>query len=428
MQPSQVDKIKNLIKNSNLLNDQERVEWGNLLLLMNDKQILELEKILTQDRPVKAAPLASAVFPIRPVTPVPANNSSLHLDHIMNMPKPWSGAAATKPPIPEEKKPVVTPANLIKNLQHPAPLKDLATRSPLTPPQKTFAQKLKGVFRGKQPPVIKPLSQLELTTSKPEFPLEISAPQIPKPAPLPVMSKPAEIKKPLSGIKNLPKFYPAMPSLAKKSGPLPQPVFIPPVPPAPRAHVPPPALPRTEAKTPPVSLKNILKDNPPTTSPSYSSLSDIDKKLSPDAVIPKTFSFNAKKPESFTPGLAKMPVNLQYHLESPPPPELKENAAPTDLNFQDITELAKIDLGDFRKADLKDMAEKVKKLRHKYGYHDVVFNLEQSPAFKAYLDTGTQLLSKQTSFGELLTEKGSKYLSKEEFEKFADLLRMIQAE
>jgi hypothetical protein len=55
-------------------------------------------------------------------------------------------------------------------------------------------------------------------------------------------------------------------------------------------------------------------------------------------------------------------------------------------------------------------------------------SLEKSPVYKAYLATGLKLLSEETSF-EQLAEKSSlsEFLTKSQFEKFADLLLKIQA-
>jgi hypothetical protein len=79
MTDQQKQHLTQLIKTSAILNAQEREEWLMLLDLMNDKQVGELERILTP-----ATPFANgAASP--GAKPAPAN---LPMTHIVNLPKP----------------------------------------------------------------------------------------------------------------------------------------------------------------------------------------------------------------------------------------------------------------------------------------------------------------------------------------------------
>lgn len=68
MQPERIEKIKKLVQSSALLNSSEKQDWLLLLELMNDKQLLELEKILEPVAPVKMPAL---------IDPMPKFNTGL---------------------------------------------------------------------------------------------------------------------------------------------------------------------------------------------------------------------------------------------------------------------------------------------------------------------------------------------------------------
>jgi hypothetical protein len=86
------------------------------------------------------------------------------------------------------------------------------------------------------------------------------------------------------------------------------------------------------------------------------------------------------------------------------------------------------DLENFAYENLgAESTESIKRLAKNFGYYEVIFHLEKSPMYKAYISTGSKLLETSKS----LDESGSKAhtgLDKQKFEKVADLLREIQAE
>jgi len=83
MQPQHLERLKRMINSSSLLTAQEKQEWLNLLIVMNDKQVSELEAILN----------------------TPAEKPMPPLTHISNLPAGISQAVPapprpTPPPIP----------------------------------------------------------------------------------------------------------------------------------------------------------------------------------------------------------------------------------------------------------------------------------------------------------------------------------------
>lgn len=140
------DKLIELIRNSSILSPRERAEWTALLELMNDKQINELEKILSvaedQDR---------AVAPVRP-----------------------------QPPKPVFKPAPLTPESLLRNLQPPAklgrPLEDIKRNQTFT--------RLKDILEEKElsPGHPEPVKELELPPPK-SITAQSEQPVLPRPAP-----------------------------------------------------------------------------------------------------------------------------------------------------------------------------------------------------------------------------------------------------
>jgi hypothetical protein len=89
--------------------------------------------------------------------------------------------------------------------------------------------------------------------------------------------------------------------------------------------------------------------------------------------------------------------------------------------------LANIGLYDFVQSDVESIAKKIKPLIRLNGYHNVIFSLEKSPLFKAYIDTGIKVLSQQTGFGKASGGLSTITMKQEDFEKFTDLLMELQA-
>ena len=358
LQTDRIENLKRLINSSVILNSQERAEWLALLDLMNDKQFLELEKILGSrgqqavSSQVKTSALPKAPAAIAkpavekkveaaPLKPAPPVMQMPKLSHIVNLPRMEAGAS--KPPVAVMPKPAAV------------------EKQPYV-----FGDKLKSI-----------VSEKELAPGKPEFELELSALSADRPASLPgaaasdkkpsfissflslAKAKPAEPLPSVPGLKD--QMRPALPQVPK---PLAKAAFV-------------------QPSSAPVKLLNIQPK--PVASPL------------PAVVAPKE-AVSVVKPE--------------------PPKSSPEN----------LSDLAVLDEKILRNNKFEDLLGKMKGLIGKYGYHDVVFNLEKSPLYASYIKTGVELLSKQISFEQLNEQtKGENSLSRQQFETLADLLRQMQA-
>jgi hypothetical protein len=132
--------IQRLIKNSKVLSEQEKIEWQALLELMNDKQVVELEEILTP-KSVEPKPVAST-----------DGGQSSSLSHISNLPSqlsihktspetlPTTPSSAPAPkPLPRPVAPIVSRPDTSPPLQsRPAPVSEPTPVQPnLNPIQST---------------------------------------------------------------------------------------------------------------------------------------------------------------------------------------------------------------------------------------------------------------------------------------------------
>jgi hypothetical protein len=87
MQPAQADHIRKLIEQSPVLTPQERTEWLDVLVLMNDKQAAELQEILDTNPPPLPTPKPPPVVPIPHNLPIHTGGSlPPTLTHISNLP------------------------------------------------------------------------------------------------------------------------------------------------------------------------------------------------------------------------------------------------------------------------------------------------------------------------------------------------------
>lgn len=115
-----LEKIKQLIAKSLILQDHEREEWLMMAETMNDKQLSDLESILTQDKPtvVNSAAQNNPTVPTRP------------LPHLQNAPKPAS--VQQMPPGSH---------GVSKSVPAVQPLLVLNARKTVTPPAAPLPQK-----------------------------------------------------------------------------------------------------------------------------------------------------------------------------------------------------------------------------------------------------------------------------------------------
>jgi len=320
MDIKEVEKIKGLINSSPILTATERTEWLGLLDVMDDRQRVELERILLGGIPPKQGGEASNFAKASSDKPQLSSAGSQipRLSHIMNLPN-------------------------LGNVDQRIGNRQVSQTKP-----SAFASKLKNIFKEKELPAGNEELELpdgganrnkEIENRNREID-EIRGQKVQTPAPkpfFPVKEKPLADFKPVKS--------------------------IPPVKPIPSApKIPQPLVPKPKAAVP----------------------VEMPVKPTPIAAVP----------------VAKAPARGAQSINSPVDLALLGNQVLRDTPLDTLVKIIKI-------------------LTAKYGYFEVIFNLEKSPVFKNYIDSGLKLLAGQSDFG-------GDNLTKEEFEEFADLLAKIQ--
>ncbi len=346
------EKIKQLVNASPILTSAERSEWLALLGLMNDKQVNELEKILTgfeetsapKPQPKPQAPVKPLQQPERkkeeqPQTPGSSTHFGYGFSHIMNFPDV------------EDK----------KKKQQAEPAKK----------ESKFGANLQNIINEK-----------ELPTSKEGFPLELTAPGA---------AKPAQSKKVIK--------YEVVKHEEKK----------PPVPPMP---------PKEKPKPKPAVSPVVLSAKPKEPEHKKAPVSSPQDKFTPGVSLPRMTSninaFSAK----------------DNKIKLPETPIIEEGKSKAAGSLKNPSELS---LGLFKEAGIEGILKQLAGLLKYQEYHELIFNLEKSPLYKMYMNTGSKILNEQIDFEDLEKMKSpgalkeQEYLSKKEFEDFVDLLRKIQA-
>ncbi len=408
MNTDRLQKIKVLVQTSSLLNKEEREDWMNLLELMNDKQILELEKILSYKAPTLPASGVKVQTP-------------LSLSHIMNFPKPAAENLAVKKPEPAAPK---------------AEQKSEVSR---------FGQWLKTAIAEKElpagkpeptPPTVKLPEKKEILPKKPEPILPQKSPEIKKiPPSVPV--KPAVVEpKPLPKKEvSLPEIKPIIVERPKEPTPLPEQQPAHPLTPEEfaaagfeKAHMPAPATvviqePAAKQDFRKTGLLNFPQNFSENSAALHSALPQkpgvakplVDSKASAGpAVSELTASKKIEEPKKQTP--VQQPIK--------PVATLKVAAA------KELSSVSNLTLEQYRSGGAKVFANTLGAGIKGFGYHKAILALEHSPLYAAYINTGLKLLSDGKSFEDLTISDPSarnKYFSREEFEMFTDLLREVPA-
>ncbi len=425
MNIGQIEKIKGLIKVSRILNESERAEWLSLLELMNDKQLGELEKILNSGEHSASsiehivdsdkAKIPNSQFPIPNQKPAgqsasfqPVRPHLPNLSHIMNLPKNMNGQASSlKLSQKTMGLPAVNPS--VKDLS-PA----VAISSKTVKAKQNFADKLKAIFAEKELPSGKPKNELSLPQHT-----EQSKPQSGT-APKVLVADQVIIHGPVKFTKQDEAHGGGM-IISSQLGPK-----IPPTVPKPPV-APNPSL--TKKPELPASLGVVFKPAPDLAKPvslphvvAPASTQDNHKpglniQESPEKVRQDTLAA-IKARMSQAPAVAQ-PVYEPAHLK---PIDAKS------LDFNLPKDLVMLNLAGFKKDSLDSFVKTIRHLIEKFGYYDVIFSLEKSPLYLSYLKTGVELMTKQQTFE--TAEPGQTmdaFLNRDEFEKFTDLLRQIQA-
>lgn len=377
MNQQQTEKIKLLVQTSAILSPSEKAEWLALLELMNDRQLMELEKILQSgsrnqalSQPVRP-PVSAGLKPVSPAAQTPK------LSHILNLPKIGQSdnrtigqSQAAKPNLQLQKDLV----NRLQAMQEPqsgfGPSISVGTFRP-SAAVGTFGQKLKAMFAEKElsaPPLRSGPSarKPELSPGKPAAPLEL-------PEPPPEESALHAFNLPVPKPKPKPQFFPP-------AGPKSALVNIGPAP--------------VKAKTP-----------------------ESRSGFAPGINFPKA-SEQAKR--------ENLAAIREHILERPKAEKPAEPAKPAPakegLASLTLADLALLDIKVMRENDYNSLFKKIKDFTGLYGYHETLFNLEKSPLYQAYIKSGSQALAQASGFEHL----GPGCLTRQQFEKFVDLLRQIQ--
>lgn len=343
MQEQELEKLKNLIQTSGILSEGERGEWLQLVDLMNDKQKLELERILKSSASEKQA------------SPAP----TLPLKHIVNL--PGSGKILN---------------------EQPEPSHVMAEQSKKASPAQEFASHLQTELAEKELPsgeaakVPSPTKQIHAT----------AAPK-PKPAPQSVPAKnTSHIPEPVR--LNLNDIYSGNLKIYNKEP--------------------------THDKTPQSKPAPAAQPKP---------------KPAAATAMPTTVQSGLQRPDM----LVKAELYEQQHAEVK---KQRAKAAVEELHKQSslkegvetLHDIEELSLPKWRQGNHESLMKKIKGLISAKGYFDVIFSLQKSPLYAAYVLTGTEILKNQKSFEDIEQnrdlEKNS--MVQNEFEGFTDLLRNLQ--
>lgn len=428
MQDIQIQKLKGLIQSSPILSLPEKTEWTALLELMDDKQLNELQKILVEGSKksyfAKAPENAKEVLDkpkdkpellLKPGLQIQANTRKIEDVNLQNQ-KSISSLGAlpvTKPAVTQipklshilnmprlgidNKKPeVATP------VKHFEPVK-LEEKKPVLQAKPTvqnkpsgFMQRLKDILAEKELPAPKDNQPLEVTVpapvKKPE-PVSFVINQTPT-APLPVAPPIPVIQKNLTlenfSIKGISQVSQGkkIEGIATISGLQPRPIA---------------ANPGRQA----VTTKPVVTN---TQSGIYfGKTSEKEKEQILDEIKQ---DLEQKKWDE--------PVQVSINAQN-------VNVISGDLNIDKIEDLNTLSTKVLGFAEFGILIKTIKNLILKNGYHPVIFNIEKSPLYKAYIKTGVAILNNQITFALLEEKKSEGYLIKKNFEECADLLRQIQA-
>ncbi len=405
MNQAQHEKLKNLILASPILSPDERGEWTALLELMDDKQMGELEAILESGKwkvesgkvdnrnigilSLKALPTPAAEPINRHATgqatnySPPITSKMPKLSHIMNLPR-MSGE------LPESQ-------NVLLMQQVPA------KKSPFS----IFGAKLKAMLGEKELPVGNSLYPLELTDGKEHTPPKVAAPKF-------VVSLPpvSPVKEPIMALdQNRPGLIASPTSLVKFSNGV-NPVL--PHPPVPKPPAKPPIL------TPLPETRPFIPSQPKPTGAKML--------LESEAGLTSGLSFVKMSEKAKQDVLASIKQHLTPTIQVIQKPGLPK---PEGM-FENMTDLNRLSANILLGYDFIELVSKIKNLILKSGYHEVIFNIEKSSLYKNYIRTGLAILSQGKDFEQLNSSAENpsleieKYLTRQEFEKTADLLRKLQ--
>lgn len=390
MTEEHIQKLLQLINSSSALTSAEKKEWRDLLPLMNDKQRLELEKILTstiiEAKPLRAGNSAPSIL-------------GQPISHIANLPK-------LSPSLPSSNRMVATPPAFSSQQSKNTTKPQEATTKPKPP----VANRINSVLEHK----VRLSEPVELTTSKPEYPLELA---------------PAPVKKPI-----LDTDKPPASSVVSATQSLPKPV---PPPMSSRDSKPVKANPVLPKPLPPLSsIKNAPKPTlvppKPLSRPSVPAPKPVDDKKSSIGFI-ETGKLQKHTPmvvpDGFIESKAAKPVMSAPEVKPAPAPKsvLAIPEIPKIQNFSLPDHYSAITVADFRNLDHGFLKTTIQQFIKAGTYYDFRFSLESSPLYKSYLLLGQAVLESGGDFAlaiNKLKTQGKEVLTQLEFETLVDLLNL----
>lgn len=95
-----------------------------------------------------------------------------------------------------------------------------------------------------------------------------------------------------------------------------------------------------------------------------------------------------------------------------------------EIKLEEPADAAELTLSGWRQENPLAFINRLKKIVAKRGYYEVIFNLQKSPLYSAYIDSGLKSLA--AAAGQNFEALGENYMSKKQFEDFTDLLRELQ--
>ncbi len=434
-----VQKLRQLIASSSILNPNEKQEWDALLELMNDKQMRELENILSEKLSSSAKAAADKnVESVKPQTAKPLGGISVVSKPVEQQPVKQNATVQmqVKPALPfkiepvkpkEEEKPqnnFAKPAlgHIINLPKFGAPQNLLAKQPNVGVNQAqsnagkaTFLQKLKAILKEPELPAGQKEALLSVGTPDTKTSSELKAVAAVKPVErtglfvlktnnLKQTAPPAVPLPPKKEIQTTNVDTPEKPKVL-------EPAFI--------------KQADREAVAKLLSQKESLKPQiPQQKNPKTQTVEEVLQKQASKTADPKGLE---KWPDQYNIKQDPHKVDASQYVQKSQNPALSKasaGAAKTlNVDVHEPKDLEKLETSWLDETSVKKFKDLVKH----FGNYEVMRYLEKSPLYKAYLLTGSQILQDASTF-EAESKKNPQLLDKESFEKTADLLRVIQAE
>jgi hypothetical protein len=138
-------------------------------------------------------------------------------------------------------------------------------------------------------------------------------------------------------------------------------------------------------------------------------------------------SINSSKPK-IEPVVSSQGFKQPQEVRPEPSDSVKHVQSPVltgPVNLRSLQDIGSLLPSNISEPVWLELVNKLKQMVNKHGYFSVMENLERSPAYQAYMFTGSKLLETGGGFANLPASM-EKYLDQKQFELFADLLMEMQ--